>query len=226
MGSQRKYFFVAMLTIASTCAGQDSLRVNQYNTVLQTSSPTITLPSPDTSGGKPLMQCLKQRRTTRSFDSKPLSKQVLSNLLWAAFGVNRPDGRRTAPSAMNKQEIEIYVAMQDGLYLYDGSTQSIKLVLKEDIRGKTGTQSFVKDAPLDIVYVADLSKTGQASSDEQTLYTAADCGFIAQNVYLYCASEGLACVVRASIDKPVLSKAINLRPDQKIILSETVGYPK
>ncbi len=225
MGSQRMYFFVAMLTFVSTCAGQDSLRVNYYNTVPQTSSPTITLPSPDTSGGKPLMQCLKERKSTRSFDSKPLPRQILSNLLWAAFGVNRSDGRRTAPSAMNKQEIQIYVALQDGFYFYDASTQSLRLVLKDDIRGKTGTQSFVKDAPLDIVYVADLSKSGQGS-DEQTLYSAADCGFIAQNVYLYCASEGLACVIRASIDKPALSKVINLRPDQQIILSQTVGYPK
>lgn len=186
----------------------------------------IQLSKPDTIGGKPLMQCLKERKSTRSFDSKPLPQQVLSNLLWAAFGINRPDGRRTAPSAMNRQEIEIYVAMQSGLYLYDASSHSLKQVVKEDIRDKTGTQSFVKDAPVDIVYVADLSKTGKESSEEQTVYSYADCGFIAQNVYLYCASEGLACVVRASIDKATLSKTMNLRPNEKIILSQTVGYPK
>ena len=187
---------------------------------------TVQLPKPDTTGGKPIMQCLKERKTSRSFDSKPLPQQVLSNLLWAGFGVNRPDGHRTAPSAMNWQETQLYVAMEDGLYLYDAQSNSLKEVSRSDIREKTGVQGFVKDAPLDIVYVADLSMTGHASSDDQTLYTAADCGFIAQNVYLYCASEGLACVVRASIDRPSLSKAMSLNTNQKIILSQTVGYPK
>lgn len=203
------YSLALLLFCSMTCIAQD-----------------IQLMKPDTVGGKPLMQCLKERKTTRSFDSKPLPPQALSNLLWAAFGKNRSDGRRTAPSAMNRQEIDIYVAMQSGLYLYDASSQSLKLVVKGDVREKTGTQSFVKDAPIDIVYVLDLSKTGKESSEEQTVYTAADCGFIAQNVYLYCASEDLACVVRASIDKPALSKAMSLRSDQKIILSQTVGYPK
>ncbi len=187
---------------------------------------TVQLPKPDTTGGKPIMQCLKERKTSRSFDSKPPPQQVLSNLLWAAFGVNRPDGRRTAPSAMNWQEIRLYVATEGCLYLYDAQSNSLKEVLKEDIRGKTGVQDFVKDAPVDIVYVADLSKTGRASLEDQTLYTAADCGFIAQNVYLYCASQGLACVVRGSIDRTSLLKAMNLGSNQKIILSQTVGYPK
>lgn len=200
-----------LLVVSSLCVAQET---------------TVRLPKPDTTGGKPIMQCLKERKTSRSFDSKPLPQQVLSNLLWAAFGVNRPDGHRTAPSAMNWQEMDIYVAMQEGLYLYDANSQSLKQVLKEDIRGNTGTQGFVKDAPVDIVYVADLSKAGRASGENQIMWTAADCGFIAQNVYLYCASEGLACVVRGSIDKPALAKVMNLRPDQKIILSQTVGYPK
>ncbi|HUI28645.1 MAG TPA: nitroreductase family protein [Candidatus Acidoferrales bacterium] len=221
-----RYSVMTFLVAMSTCAAQDSSRVGYYNVVHETSTSTIVLLPPDTSGGKPLMQCLKHRRTSRSFDSKPLPQQVLSNLLWAAFGVNRPDGRRTAPSAMNRQDIDIYVAMQDGLYLYDAPSNLLRQLTKEDIREKTGTQGFVKDAPLDIVYVADLSKMGKVSADDQTLYAAADCGVIVQNVYLYCASEDLACVVRASIDRPALSKAMNLRTDQKIILSQTVGYPK
>ena len=221
-----KYLFVAIITIPSVCLGQDRLRVGHYNTVLQTSSSIIILPQPDTSGGKPLMQCLKERKTSRSFESKPLPQEVLSNLLWAAFGINRSDGRRTAPSAMNRQEIDVYVATATGLYIYDASLHALRQVIEEDIRGETGTQDFVKDAPIDIVYVADLSRTGETSPDNQTLYPAADCGFIAQNVYLYCASEGLACVVRGSINKPVLSKVMRLRPNQKIILSQTVGYPK
>jgi SagB-type dehydrogenase family enzyme len=187
----------------------------------------IPLPPPQTSGGRPLMQVLKDRQSTREFSSQKLSPQVLSNLLWAAFGVNRPDsGKRTAPSAMNWQEIDIYVATQDGLYLYDAKGNALKPVLAQDVRGATGQQPFVKEAPLNLVYVADLAKAGRVGGEMQTLFTAADTGFIAQNVYLFCASEGLAVVVRGSVDRTALASLIKLRPDQKIILAQTVGYPK
>jgi len=187
----------------------------------------VPLPPPQTSGGKPLMQVLKDRQSSREFSGQQLSPQVLSNLLWAAFGVNRPDsGKRTAPSAMNWQEIDIYVATPDGLYVYDAKANALNPVLAQDVRGATGTQSFVKEAPVDLVYVADLAKTGRAGGEDQILYTAADTGLIAQNVYLFCASEGLAVVVRGSVDRPALAKLIKLRPDQKIILAQTVGYPK
>jgi SagB-type dehydrogenase family enzyme len=173
------------------------------------------------------MQVLKDRQTSREFSSQKLPPQVLSNLLWAAFGVNRPDsGKRTAPSAMNWQEIDIYVATQDGLYVYDAKANALKPVLAQDVRGATGRQPFVKEAPVNLVYVADLAKAGRASGEDQTLYTAADTGFIAQNVYLFCASEGLAAVVRGGVDRAALAKLIKLRPDQKIILAQTVGYPK
>jgi len=187
---------------------------------------TIQMPKPDTIGGKPLMQALKERKTTRSFSDQKLPDQVLSNLLWAAFGVNRPDGHRTAPSAMNWQEMDIYVAMENGLYVYDADSNALKLVLNDDLRAKTGTQDFVKDAPVTLVYVADMTKIKRASEDDVTLFYGADCGFIAQNVYLYCASEGLACVVRGSIDRTVLGKAMQLRDKQKILLAQTVGYKK
>ncbi len=187
----------------------------------------IPLPPPQTSGGRPLMQVLKDRQSSREFRSQKLSPQVLSNLLWAAFGVNRPDsGKRTAPSAMNWQEIDIYVATQDGLYIYDAKANALNPVLAQDVRGATGQQSFVQEAPLDLVYVADLAKTGRAGGEDQALYTGADTGFIAQNVYLFCASEGLAAVVRGSVDRPALAKLMKLRPNQKIILAQTVGYPK
>jgi SagB-type dehydrogenase family enzyme len=187
----------------------------------------ISLPSPQTDGGKPLMQALKDRHTTREFSTEKLSPQVLSNLLWAAFGINRPDtDKRTAPSAMNMQEIDIYVATAEGLYIYDAKGNKLDPVLAEDVRGATGTQPFVKDAPLDLVYVADLTKTGKASAEDQNFYTAADVGFIAQNVYLFCASEGLGVVVRGSVDRAALAKVMKLRPDQKILLGQTVGYPK
>lgn len=185
----------------------------------------VHLPKPQTGGGRPLMQVLKDRHSTRSFRSKALSPQVMSNLLWAAFGVNRPDsGKRTAPSAMNWQETDIYVATAQGLYLYDASANELKPVLHRDVRALTGTQSFVKHAPLDLVYVADLAKT-RGSSREHDLFVAADVGFIAQNVYLFCASEGLAVVVRGSVDRQALAKAMKLRPDQEIILAQTVAYP-
>jgi SagB-type dehydrogenase family enzyme len=151
---------------------------------------------------------------------------LLSNLLWAAFGVNRPDsGKRTAPSAMNWQEIDVYVATADGLYVYDAKRNQLNPVLREDVRAQTGTQPFVKDAPVNLVYVANLAKTS-GNAAERDMYVAADAGFIAQNVYLFCASERLATVVRGSIDRPALSKVIRLGPDQRIILAQTVGYPK
>ncbi len=186
---------------------------------------TIRLVKPDTTGGNPIMQVFKERKTSREFSDRKLSIETLSNLLWAAFGINRADGRRTAPSAMNWQEIDIYVALEEGLYIYDAPSHSLQLIAAEDMRSKTGTQSFVRDAPVNIVYVANLSRVRRAAEDDRIMWIGADCGFIAQNVYLYCASEGLACVVRGSIDKPVLAKAMRLRPDQSVILAQTVGYP-
>jgi nitroreductase len=186
----------------------------------------IHLPRPQTDIGRPLMQALRDRSSSRDFSSEKLPRQVVSNLLWAAFGVNRPDsGRRTAPSAMNWQEIDIYVATADGLYIYEAKENRLHPILREDVRAQTGTQPFVKDAPLNLVYVADLARA-RSDSPERDMYVAADAGFIAENVYLYCASEGLATIVRGSIDRPALSKAVHLRPDQRIILAQTVGYPK
>lgn len=187
----------------------------------------IDLPAPQTTGGISLMQALKARHSTREFSSRPLPPQVLSNLLWAAFGVNRPEsGKRTAPSAMNWQEIEVYVAAPGGLYVYDAKSNKLDPVLAEDLRAATGTQSYIDEAPVNLVYVADLAKTGRPAGTEQTLYNWADTGFIAQNVYLFCASEGLGTVVRGSIDREVLAKLMKLRQNQKIILAQTVGYPR
>jgi SagB-type dehydrogenase family enzyme len=186
----------------------------------------VLLPKPQTDAGRPLMQALRDRRSSREFSPEKLPEQVLSNLLWAAFGINRPHpGKRTAPSAMNWQETDIYVATADGLYLYDAKAHRLNPILGEDVRAYTGTQSFVKDAPLDLVYVADLAKTGRASADRD-MYVAVDTGVIVQNVYLFCASEGLATVVRGSVDRPALAKVMRLRADQKITVSQTVGYPR
>lgn len=190
----------------------------------QTLAP-VQLPPPQTEGGRPLMQVLKDRRSTREFGPAKLSPQVLSNLLWAAFGINRPDGRRTAPSAMNWQEVSLYVATPEGVYIYDAKANALIPVVSGDFRAATGTQAFVKDAAVNLIYVSDLSRTGDAASSDAQMYTAADVGFIAQNVYLYCASEGLVTVVRASIDRTALAKILHLQPQQKIILAQSVGYP-
>jgi nitroreductase len=198
-----------------------------YLTVLcaQEAKP-IQLSAPATEGGKPLMQALKERKSAREFSPRELTLQVLSNLLWAAYGINRPaSGGRTAPSTMDMREIDIYVVKKDGAYLFDAQANTLIPIAAGDLRALTGLQPFVKDAPVNLVYVADISKMAKLSADSVDMYAACDTGFISQNVYLYCASEGLVTVVRGWVDKPALAKAIKLRPDQKIILAQTVGYP-
>ncbi len=187
---------------------------------------SIPLPKPKTDGGKPLMQALSERRSGREFSPSKLPAQVLSNLLWAAYGVNRADGHRTAPSAMNKQTVDVYVVVADGAFLYNPAANRLDLVGPADLRAVTGTQAFAGEAPLDLVYVADYSKMSNWSESDRLLFSGAETGFIGQNVYLYCASDGLATVIRASINRDALAQALKLRPDQKITLAQTVGYPK
>ncbi len=190
------------------------------------SQQTISLPAPQTGGGKPLMQALKDRETNRTFAERKFSQQLLSNLLWAACGINRPDsGKRTAPTAMNRQEIDVYVAMEQGLYLYDAKKHSLNLVVRKDLREMTGKQPFVKKAPVNLVYVADYSRMG-GNETEKLFYSGTDTGFVSQNVYLFCASEGLATVVRGYVDRDRLAKEMNLKSSQKITLAQTVGYSK
>ena len=187
----------------------------------------IDLPKPDTSGGRPLMQVLKERAIVREFRSEKLPPQVLSNLLWAAFGIHRPEsGKRTAPSAVNRQEIDIYVAMKEGLYLYDAEGCRLQPVLAEDFRAKTGRDAFVREAPLNLIYMADFARMGNSSDQNKIFYSAADTGFISQNVYLYCTSEGLGTVVRGGVDRDALRKTMKLRPEQRVVRAQTVGYPR
>jgi SagB-type dehydrogenase family enzyme len=186
----------------------------------------ITLPLPRMEGGKPLMQVLKERQSSRSFSTKPLPVQTLSDLLWAAFGINRPEtGKRTAPSARNWQEMEVYAIMAQGAFLYDAKANTLRIVVKGDLRKLAGTQDFVGTAPLNLVYAADMTKLKTATPEDQALCAATDVGFICQNVCLFCASEGLATVVRGSVDKGTLATALNLPKEKKIILAQTVGYP-
>jgi len=173
-----------------------------------------------------LFGALKNRRTERSFSEKELSLEQLSNLLWAAVGTNRPDNKkRTAPTARNDQEIDVYVAMQKGLYLYNAIDHVLVLVHGNDIRRKTGKQKLTEIAPVNLVYVADYDKM-KGDEESKKFYSATDTGFISQNVYLYCAAEGLGTVVRGWVDKDKLAPEMKLRPEQHITLAQTVGFIK
>ncbi|MCW5978840.1 MAG: SagB/ThcOx family dehydrogenase [Bryobacteraceae bacterium] len=184
----------------------------------------IRLPPPRTDGGRPLMQVLKERKTAREFLDKPLPAGMLSDLLWAAFGVNRPDGKRTAPSAWDHQEIELYVFTARGVHIYDAKGQELKRVTGDDLRAATGDVDFARRAPVTLAYVADYSKMVKSESDRKPFYAALDTGFIAQNVYLYCASAGLGTVVHDATDKTALATKLRLRPDQHIVLAQAIGF--
>ncbi len=186
-------------------------------------SAPVVLPAPQTDGGRPLMQVLRDRGSQREFAPTPLPPQILSNLLWAAWGVSRPDsGKRTAPSAMNRQAMDLYVVLAEGVYRYEAVPHRLTPVVPGDRRAQTGLQPFVATAPVNLVYVA--GKQG-GSAEDQLIYGGAQAGFISENVYLFCASEGLATVVRGSVNRGPLAQALGLSPDQKIILVQTVGYP-
>ena len=187
----------------------------------------IQLPAPNTQGGKPLMETLKERQSSREFSNRDIPDQILSNLLWAAFGVNRPEsGKRTAASAWNRQEVDIYVATSKAVYLYNAKDNTLIPLIIGDFRDKTGTQPFVKSVPVNLVFVADFARMGNINETEKYINASTSAGAISQNVYLFCASEKMATVVRGLIDKPMLSGEMKLRPDQKIILAQSVGYPK
>ena len=205
-------FILALLLIGGSVTGQEFQ--------------TVRLPDPEKTGGMPLMEALSLRHTSRTFSKQELPQQLLSNLLWAAFGINREDGKRTAPSTYNWQEIDIYVLLKDGTYIYDAKQHALVSVLKEDIRRLAGIQEFVWDAPLSLIFIADHSKMIDVSDDERNTYAFADAAFISQNIYLFCASEGLNTGVRAYIDKPALAKKLNLGAGQVIILGQSVGYPE
>jgi SagB-type dehydrogenase family enzyme len=190
-------------------------------------SPPIALPSPRADFGRSLAQALKLRCSTREFASRPLPPQTLSELLWCAYGVNRPaTADRTAPSWRHARETDIFAAMADGVWRYDAVEHRLVPHLAADIRAQTGVQDFVGSAPLDLVYVSNAEHLSGVSREEQHRVAAADTGFIGQNVYLYCASEGLACVFRASMDQERLAHTLKLAETQFITFAQTVGYPR
>lgn len=199
----------------------------------------ITLVKPGTDGGKSVLASLWDRKTTRTVSDKPLPPQVLSDLLWAAFGVNRDKGPgggigRTAASASNSQEIDLYVALPDGVYLYEAIPHRLTPVVEGDHRAKVGRGrgGAAAKAPVNLIYVVDLAKFAKArfqepglkDADIQKSYYFVDTGLIAGNVYLFAASQGLAAWFH-NCDKPALTAQLNLRPDQHVLFAQTVGYP-
>lgn len=181
----------------------------------------IELPAPHKTGGMPLMEALAKRSTARSFDARDLSNQQLSDLLWAGFGINRPDGKRTAPSARNGQELDLYVILKQGTYVYDAQKNILRQTSNEDLRKLINHV----EAPVILLFVADLTKRGE-TGDKRKDVAAVDSGFISQNIYLYCASEGLATGYRGGFDRAALAPKLNLKPDQDIVAVQPVGYPK
>lgn len=188
----------------------------------------IKLNSPDLSRGSNVMKAFSDRHSDRTFSTKELSLQDLSDLLWAANGVNRPaEGKRTAPSAINKQDVDIYVFLAKGTYLYDAKQHVLKLVAEGDHRAAVaGRQDFVKEAPVSLVYVSDLSRFGRPMDETLKLMGAMDAGIVSQNVNLFCAGVGLSTVPRASMETAELKKLLNLSDMQVPMMNNPVGYPK
>jgi len=187
----------------------------------------VELPAPEKEGGKPLMEALNERHSARAFANKKMPEQTLSNLLWAAYGINREEaGKHTTPTSKNVQDMQVYITTQDGAYLYLPKQNAIKKVVDEDIRASMGEQEFTANAALNLIYVSDFSQYEGGDEITKKITASAHCGFIGQNVYLFCASEGLNSVFRAWIDKDLIHEKLQLGENQHVIYTHTVGYPK
>ena len=211
----KKQFYIVIVTLVivinSTLFAQD----------------TIVLLTPSQEGEMSLTEALQKRKSTRSYSEEKISDQQLSDLLWSAFGINRPEEmKRTAPSSQNQQEIDIYVFIEDGVFVYDEVNHAIIRIMNDDLRKYTGKQDFVENAAINLVYIADHSKSKSDDPVGRSKTSHINTGFIAQNVYLYSASQGLGCVVRGYMDKEVLAAKLNLKENQEIIVAQSVGVIK
>jgi hypothetical protein len=187
----------------------------------------LSLPKPDMQFPASVMEALQTRSSARAFSDKALSYQEIANIVWAGNGINRPEtGKRTAPSAHNWQDIMLYVFLPEGVYLYLPKEHALQEILHEYLRQLAGLQEYVKTAPLNIILVSDQAKMENTSAEDKALLSGANAAFVAENIYLYCAGKKLAVVVRAMIDKATLAKRLNLSGDQKIIMGQTIGFPK
>jgi len=215
----RREVIIGMVASAAAVAAGPALAEGTQLTALE-------LPPARSQGGKPLIEALRLRRSTREYAGRPLPLQVLSDLLWAAFGVNRPaiDGR-TAPYWRHVMVIDVYVATADGVWIYEPKTHTLIPHMRSDIRAQTGLQDFVAVAPLNLVYVAHGERMGDIPDEDRRLYASVDTGFIGQNVYLFCASEGLATVFRGAVAYDKLARTLRLADGQFVTFAQTVGYP-
>lgn len=185
------------------------------------------LPAPRREGGAPMLTALARRQSVRAYADRALPPEMLSTLLWAAFGVNRPQsGDRTAPSWRGSKEIDIYVATAEAVWLYEPVPHALRRVMDGDIREATGRQPFPATAPVVLIYVADRARMAQAPAADQHLYAHVDAALVAQNVYLFAAAEGLGTVVIGNVEKPELAAALKLRPEQILCFTQPVGYPR
>ena len=186
----------------------------------------IQLNSPNKSRGSAVMKALSDRESVREFDAKELSLQDLSDLLWAANGINREDGKRTAPSAMNRQEIDVYVVKKDGAYLYDAAAHALKGVASGDFRKAVAvSQDYVTTAPVCLILVANLEKLGNPTEEGTRITAGLDAGIVSQNINIFCASVGLATVPRGTMNHAELKQALKLSDTQQLMLNNPVGYP-
>jgi SagB-type dehydrogenase family enzyme len=197
--------------------------------LLEACSPPPASPAaaPPKTNAATLADALKKRKSASAFQPQPLPKEKLLDLLWAAWGINRPDsGKRTAPSAVNAQEIDIYVLTSEGAFVYDAKAHQLTLVAAQDLRAKATTAASMRDAAVQLVFVADYAKLRTGSQSQKELYSACHTGFIGQNVYLFCAAEGLGARFYAGVDRAALKESLKLRGDQQVVFAQAVGYAK
>ncbi len=203
--------FVVCLMMAATCAAQK----------------VIQLPKPNLNRAGTVMKALSDRCSTREYADKALTNADLSDLLWAANGVNRPDGKRTAPSAMNRQDVDIYVVMAKGAYLYDAKAHALNLVKEGDFRTAVASgQDFAAKAPVSLVLVSELSRMGDATKEGTKVTCALDAGIVSQNISIFCAMAKLGTVARGTMNQAKLKEALNLTNTQMLMLNHPVGYLK
>lgn len=215
-----KQLLFAIALFVTTFASAQTTKTKSTNTPMElTTFDTIKLSAPDTLGGKPLMQAISRRKSDRQFDTQNLSLKHLSEILWVANGINRANGKRTVPSAMAYYPLQTYAVLANGIYFYNPQKHQLEPVVKGDFRSLAGKQTFVDTAPLNLLFIA---KARNANDNFQG--AVMDSGYCGQNVYLYCASEGLKTVVRAGAQEAELLKAMNLGTNYKFIVAQTVGY--
>ena len=214
-----KHLFLA-ISIAACMFTSAQAKVKQSNeSMVLTTFDTIKLLAPDTLGGKPLMQAISRRKTDRQFDTRNLSLKHLSEILWVANGINRSNGKRTVPSSQGRYPLQTYAVLSNGIYFYNVVKHQLEPLVKGDFRNLAGKQTFVDTAPLNLLFIAK----GKTATDNFNA-SLEDSGYCGQNVYLYCASEGLKTVVRAGAKEVELLKAMNLGDNYKFIIAQTVGY--